>query len=120
MRGARNNLPKRAYYFSIQMLKFCEYLAANRVYPALVQQLIRSSSAMSSALLEGHLLKKLSEKERLYDISLEAVRETKYWLCLIRDTFELDNNRTADLLEETTGIGNMMVKQKARLKAAQA
>jgi four helix bundle protein len=39
---------------------------------------------------------------------LKSANETKYWLCLIRDTIEVDKNKLDELLKEADEISKII------------
>jgi four helix bundle protein len=43
-----------------------------------------------------------------FHIALKSANETKYWLCLIRDTIEVDKNKVRELLKEVDEISRII------------
>jgi four helix bundle protein len=43
-------------------------------------------------------------------IALKSANETKYWLCLIRDTMEVDAEKITNLIKEAEEISNIIAK----------
>jgi four helix bundle protein len=43
-----------------------------------------------------------------YLIALKSANETKYWLCLIRDTMETEKPKIAALIKECDEISNIL------------
>jgi four helix bundle protein len=43
-------------------------------------------------------------------IALKSANETKYWLCLIRDTMDVDKNKINTLLKEAEEIANIIAR----------
>ena len=41
-------------------------------------------------------------------IALKSANETKYWLCLIRDTIDADKNKINELIKEAEEISNII------------
>jgi four helix bundle protein len=41
-------------------------------------------------------------------IALKSANETKYWLCLIRDTLEIDKVKIKELISEAEEISNIV------------
>ena len=45
---------------------------------------------------------------KFYAIALKSANETKYWLCLIRDTMECDKVRVKALLNEADELSKII------------
>lgn len=41
-------------------------------------------------------------------IALKSANETKYWLCLIRETIEVDKNKVNDLIKEADELSKII------------
>ncbi len=51
-----------------------------------------------------------------FSIALRSANETKYWLCLVRDTMEVDKNDTNELIKEADEISKILGKSILTLK----
>ena len=51
-----------------------------------------------------------------FSIALRSANETKYWLCLIRDTIEVDKIETNQLINEADEISKILAKSILTLK----
>lgn len=45
---------------------------------------------------------------RFYEIALKSANEAKYWLCLLRDSYDAISRECNDLLGETIEISKMI------------
>jgi four helix bundle protein len=43
-----------------------------------------------------------------YHIALKSANETKYWLCLIRDSFEFEKDKINSLIKEADEISKII------------
>lgn len=51
-----------------------------------------------------------------FSIALRSANETKYWLCLFRDTLEVDKNEANELIREADEISRILGKSILTLK----
>lgn len=91
------NIRHRSYYFSKQVILFVKSCRYSPVYNSLFDQLVRSATSIGANLVEGKAGSSRRDWKRFFVIALKSANETKYWLCLIRDTLETDamKNRRA-------------------------
>lgn len=87
------------------MVKECRY---KPVFLSLFEQLIRSGISIGANIVEGKAGSSKKDWRNFYAIALKSANETKYWLCLIRDTQEIDKVRVNDLLQEADEISKII------------
>lgn len=71
-------------------------------------QLIRSATSIGANLVEGRSGSSKKDWKNFSHIALKSANETKYWLCLIRDTIETDQVKINDLIKEADEISNIV------------
>ena len=89
----------------IAFVKECKY---DRVYASLFDQLIRSATSIGANVVEGRAGSSKKDWKKFFIIALKSANETKYWLCLIRDTIEIDAAKVGLLLKEVEEISNII------------
>lgn len=104
------NIRHRCYYFSKEIVLFVKSCRFEKVYSSLFDQLIRSATSVGANVVEGKAGSSKKDWRNFFVIALKSANETKYWLCLIRDTLEVDKNKIADLLKEVEEISNIIAK----------
>lgn len=57
-----------------------------------------------------------TEFKRFYEIALKSCNETKYWICLLRDGFEIKNEELNKLLNEAAEIFEISAASIIKLK----
>lgn len=57
-----------------------------------------------------------TEFKRYYEIALKSGNETKYWLCILRDGFEVKDDEIANLLKECDEITKILASSILKLK----
>jgi len=104
------NIRHRCYYFSKDIVLFVKDCAFNKVFSSLFDQLIRSATSIGANIVEGKSGSSRKDWKNFFAIALKSSNETKYWLCLIRDTMEIDKARIGELLKEADEISNILAK----------
>ena len=104
------NIRHRCYFFSKEILLFVKECKYDKVYSSLFDQLIRSATSIGANLVEGKAGSSKKDWKKFLVIALKSANETKYWLCLIRDTLETNEVRIADLLKEAEEISNIIAR----------
>jgi four helix bundle protein len=104
------NIRHRCYYFSKEVVLFVKECKYEKVYSSLFDQFIRSATSIGANIVEGKAGSTKKDWKKFLIIALKSANEAKYWLCLIRDTIEVDKNKIADLLKEADAISNIIAK----------
>jgi four helix bundle protein len=83
----------------------CKY---DKVNSSLFEQLIRSATSVGANVIEGMAGSSKKDWIRFYTIALKSANETKYWLCLIRDTIQISNAKVQELISEADEISKII------------
>jgi len=98
----------RAYKFSLEIIKFVNELPNKRAFWSIGDQLIRSATSIGANMIEAQASSSKREFIKFYEIALKSANETKYWICLLRDSYEDLKLSCGELLMEATEISNML------------
>lgn len=98
----------RAYKFSLAVIKFVNELPNKRAFWSIGDQLLRSATSAGANLIEAQSSSSKREFIKFYEISLKSANESKYWICLLRDSYPEFKERCQILLKELTEISNMI------------
>ncbi len=82
------NIRHRCFYFSKQLIIFIKQSKTEKLYFTLYNQLLRSGTSIGANVIEGRAGSSKKDWINYYLIALKSSNETKYWLCLLRDTLE--------------------------------
>ena len=104
----KTNLRHRTYYFSLSIIKLVSTFPNNKIYWVISDQLLRSATSIGANIIEAKASSSKKDFIKFYQIALKSANETKYWLCLLRDGTEIDNNKIIKLLDEAKEISNML------------
>jgi len=103
-----NDVKIRAYHFSLKIIKFVNELPDKRAFWSIGDQLLRSATSIGANMIEAQSSSSRKEFIKYYEISLKSANETKYWLCLLRDSYPDLKTKCTELLNELTEICNML------------
>ena len=110
------DIKHRCYSFSKNIVLFINNNEFKRINYSIVDQLLRSSTSIGANVIEG---KSGSSKKNLlyfFSVALRSANETKYWLCLIRDTFTIQKEEVNILIKEANEISKIIAKSIITLK----
>jgi four helix bundle protein len=80
----------------VQFISTAKY---ERIYFSIFDQLLRSGTSIGANIIEAKSGSTTKDFRNFYTIALKSANETKYWLCLIRDTI---------LINEKENIGKLI------------
>ena len=102
------NIRHRCYYFSKEIVEFIRNTKYDWVYRSMFDQLLRSATSIGANVVEGKGGSSKREFINFLNIALKSANETKYWLCLIRDTMDADKIAIDRLLKEANAISKIV------------
>lgn len=103
-----NDVKVRAYRFSLDIISFVNELPNKRAFWIIGDQLLRAATSIGANLIEAKASSSKRDFIKFYEIALKSANETKYWLCLLRDSYLDLKPRCEELLRESTEISNML------------
>jgi len=107
--NSKTEFKTRVYLYTVNSLKFIKTIKKDTVDRIIVDQLIRSLTSIGANIIEAKACNSKKDFARFFDIALKSANETKYWLCLIRDTEDnLDKEKIKEMLNETVEISNIL------------
>ena len=101
-------LKHRCYYFSKEVILFVKSSRYDKIFSSLFDQLIRSATSIGANVVEGKAGSSKKDWRNFYMIALKSANETKYWLCLIRDTLEVPEIKVLELIKEADEISKII------------
>ncbi|HVX28686.1 MAG TPA: four helix bundle protein [Parafilimonas sp.] len=102
------NIKYRAFQFSKDILSFVSKTKFEKIFYSIFDQLVRSATSIGANLVEAKAGATKKDFLNFYVIALKSANETKYWLCLIRDSIESDKNKLAELLQEADELSKII------------
>ncbi|MGN6615794.1 MAG: four helix bundle protein [Ilyomonas sp.] len=98
----------RCFFFSKEIILFVKDCKYGKVYNSLFDQLVRSATSIGANVVEGRAGSSKRDWRNFYVIALKSANETKYWLCLIRDTIEADKMKLNELIKEANELSKII------------
>lgn len=77
-------------------------------YSSLFDQLLRSATFVGANVTEGKAGSSKKDWKNYFAIALKSANETKYWLCLIRDTMDVSKPKINELIHEADEISKII------------
>ena len=102
------NIKHRCFYFSKDVVLFVRSCKYEFVFNSLFDQLVRSATSIGANLVEGASGSSKKDWIKFLIIALKSANETKYWLCLIRDTMQVSNAEVNNLIKEAEEISKII------------
>jgi four helix bundle protein len=106
--GKPFNIRHRCFYFSKQVIHFVSDCKFEWLYKSIFIQLLRSATSIGANVVEGRAGSSKRDWIRFYVIGLKSANETKYWLCLIRDTVPVNKIIIEGLIREADEISKII------------
>ena len=88
----------RCYQFSKELIVFISTAKYERIYFSIFDQLLRSGTSIGANIVEAKAGSSVKDFKNFYNIALKSSNETKYWLCLIRDTILINEKEVINKL----------------------
>ena len=101
---------QRCYQFSKDVITLIKNEKVERLHYSIIDQLIRSATSIGANVVEGRAGSSKRDFKNFYNIALKSANETKYWICLIRDTniLNMEKETLNKLLKEADEISKII------------
>lgn len=109
-------IKNRCYQFALSVIKYLKKGKWDQFSLVLVKQLMRSATSVGANVIEAKNSSTRIEFRRFYEIALKSCNESKYWICLLRDGFEKNDEELKTLLKEATEISNILAASIIKLR----
>ena len=98
----------KAYKFAIRMVKAYKYLCEDKKEFALSKQLLRSGTSIGANIAEANGAISKAEFSAKMSIAYKECLETKYWLCLLKDTDYLSSESFDSVYADVEELSKML------------
>jgi four helix bundle protein len=98
----------RAYKFPLNIISFVNDLPNRRGFWVIGDQLLRSATSIGANMIEAKSSSSKRDFVKFYEIALKSSNEVKYWICLLRDSYNELKIKSEELLKEAIEISNMI------------
>ncbi|MCK4385011.1 MAG: four helix bundle protein [candidate division Zixibacteria bacterium] len=113
----KTDTKKRAYLHALEVIKFLDQLPKHDLScQVIAKQLIRSSTSIGANIIEAHASSSKKEFTNFFHHSLKSANESKFWLCLLRDSGKVKKGLVKPLLAETEELAKILASSILTLK----
>jgi len=108
---AKNSKPEvkyRAFYLSINVIKFLEGLTYKQSIKIISDQLIRCLTSVGANIVEAKSSSSKKEFLNYFQIALKSANEAKYWLAMLRELLQEKKNEINIFLNEVEEISKIL------------
>ena len=102
------NIRHHCFHFAKEVMTFVSECKYDRIHFSIFDQLIRSATSIGANVVEGGSGSTKKDFINFFCIALKSANETKYWLCLIRDTISINRYKLDKLLGEVEEISKII------------
>lgn len=102
------NIRHRCFHFAKDIMRFIGECKYERIHFSIFDQLLRSATSIGANVVEGGSGSTKKDFINFFHIALKSANETKYWLCLIRETIEVDRNKLEVFLKEADELSKII------------
>lgn len=110
------DLKKRAFLFSVEIIKFVEKLSKDRTVYIIIDQLLRSATSIGANIIEAQSASSRKDFTNFYHFALKSANETKYWIMLLLYSKKCNTKLANPLLDELEQICKILAKSLLTLK----
>ena len=105
---AENNLTERLFKFAVDVIKYLRTLPNTPEYKIIRYQLTKSSTSSGANYEEAQAGSSRADFSNKVRISLREMRESNYWLRIIKNINEKSDDLLNDLITESTELKNIL------------
>jgi len=104
----KEELKRRVYLLALRILKLIDKLPNQKAYWSLGDQLLRAGSSIGANIIEAQAASSKRDFINFYHHALKSANETKFWLCLVRDSGKIDKTLINPILKEAVELSNII------------
>ncbi len=107
-KNSKPELKYRAFYLSLNIIRFIGNLPQSSVNRIICNQLIRCVTSIGANIVEAKASASKREFINYFQIALKSANEAKYWLALLREILPNEKAEINKFLEETEEISKII------------
>jgi len=112
----KTDIKLRTYKFSLAIIRFINDLPKSQTNKIISSQLLRSATSIGANIIEAQAGSSKKDFKNFMNVALKSANETKYWLCLLRDSGLVEKKKVSRLLQEAVELSNILGASMLRLK----
>lgn len=103
-----NVILAKSYKFSLSIVKLYKYLCDERKEYVLSKQILRSGTSIGANINESQAAESKNDFIHKLGIALKEIRETDYWLKLLKDSNYLDENSFDSIFNDCNELNKIL------------
>ncbi len=105
---SNNVLYDKSYKFAIRTVNAYKYLTEKKKEYILSKQLMRSGTSIGANIAEANVAISTAYFSAKLSIAYKECLETKYWLCLLKDTGYINNKAFQSIYKDADEIARLL------------
>ncbi len=98
----------RAFYLSVDVIRFISTLPQNAAIKTICDQLIRSITSIGANIVEAKSSSSKREFLNYFQIALKSANETKYWLAMLKELLPEHRDKFDMFLKEVDEVSKII------------
>lgn len=107
-KSSKLELKYRAFYLSINVIRFLESLIYKQSIKIISDQLIRCITSIGANIVEAKSSSSKKEFLNYFQIALKSANEAKYWLAMLKELIPEEKGRIDNFLKELNEISKII------------
>lgn len=103
-----NNLYEKSYAFAIRVVKAYQFLADDKREFVLSRQLLRSGTSIGANVADANGAISKADFSAKISIAYKECLETKFWLCLLKDTGYINEKSFQSIHQNADELGKIL------------
>ncbi len=108
VKNSKTELKYRAFYLSINIIRFLESLIYKQSTKIISDQLIRSITSVGANIVEAKASSSKKEFLNYFQISLKSANEAKYWLAMLKELLPEETEKILKFTKEIEEISKII------------
>ena len=108
MKSLKPEVKYRAFYLSLEIIRFLESLPDRPALRIIANQLIRCVTSIGANIVEAKASSSKREFLNYFQISLKSANEAKYWLALLRELYPTKRSEIDRFIKEVEEISRII------------
>lgn len=105
----KTDLKKRAYIFALNIIELIDSLNKKDLSIQVIsKQILRSGTSIGANIIEAQAGSSKKDFTNFLTYALKSANETKFWLCLLRDSNKATKTEIENLLDECNQLANIL------------
>jgi len=98
----------RTYNYALRIINFVGTFSPDLGSQVIAKQLLRSATSIGANIIEAQASPSRKDFANFFNHALKSAHETKYWLCLLRDSHKADMEVTNTLIQEVEELAKIL------------